>query len=79
MAKTGWVIDFADIDAAVKPLVALLDHTYLNDMLGLENPTAEMLALWFTQLKGTLEGLSRVEVQETDRGGAVWTSDVRAP
>lgn len=40
----GWILDFAEIDAACKPLHALLDHRYLNEIPGLENPTSELLA-----------------------------------
>ena len=44
---TGWVIDFSDISAAFKPLFERLDHHYLNDVEGLENPTSENLAKVF--------------------------------
>jgi 6-pyruvoyltetrahydropterin/6-carboxytetrahydropterin synthase len=40
----GWILDFADIDVAWKPLHAILDHYYLNEVPGLENPTAENIA-----------------------------------
>jgi 6-pyruvoyltetrahydropterin/6-carboxytetrahydropterin synthase len=42
----GWVIDFADIRAAVRPVIAALDHRCLNDIDGLANPTSEKLADW---------------------------------
>ena len=42
--ETGWIVDFADISAAFKPLHAVLDHHYLNEVPGLENPTSENLA-----------------------------------
>jgi 6-pyruvoyltetrahydropterin/6-carboxytetrahydropterin synthase len=38
--------DFADIDDQVKPIIARLDHRYLNDIEGLENPTAENIAAY---------------------------------
>ena len=41
---TGWVIDFGDIKSAFKPIYEQLDHHYLNDIEGLENPTSENLA-----------------------------------
>src|SRR3954469_23243846 len=44
--ETGWVIDFADISAAMNPLIARLDHYYLNDIEGLDNPTSENVARW---------------------------------
>ncbi len=45
-AKKGWIIDFADIDRAWQPLHKILDHNYLNEVEGLENPTSELLASW---------------------------------
>lgn len=45
----GFVIDYADLDAAVQPLVDRLDHRYLNDIEGLENPTSEVMARWFRE------------------------------
>ncbi len=44
--KLGWVIDFADVKRAFAPLDAKLDHRYLNEVEGLENPTSEVLAQW---------------------------------
>ena len=43
-ARLGWILDYADIDRAFEPLHALLDHRYLNEIPGLENPTSELLA-----------------------------------
>jgi 6-pyruvoyltetrahydropterin/6-carboxytetrahydropterin synthase len=40
----GWIVDYADLDRAFEPLHALLDHRYLNEVPGLENPTSELLA-----------------------------------
>ena len=54
-AQSGWVMDFADIKAAFKPIWEQLDHHYLNDITGLENPTSENLARWiWRELKPTL-------------------------
>lgn len=44
---TGFIIDFYDLDEIVKPLLEKLDHQMLNDIDGLENPTAEIIAAWF--------------------------------
>lgn len=64
--ERGWVIDFADIDRAVAPLVAELDHQLLNDIRGLENPTSEILAGWlWRRLAPSLPGLAEIEVAET--------------
>ena len=70
----GWVIDFADISAAVGPLIAQLDHQYLNEIEGLEIPTSENLAEWiWTRLTGALPLLSKVVVKETCTAGCVFT------
>ena len=67
----GWVMDFADVKAAFDPLYRQLDHHYLNDVPGLENPTSENLAKWIWQrLKPTLPQLSAVVVHETCTSGA---------
>jgi len=69
----GWVIDFADIEAAWQPIHASLDHRTLNDIAGLENPTSENLAVWlWGQLKPDLPGLSQVKVMETHDAGCVY-------
>ncbi len=65
-AKTGWLIDYGDIDRRVKPLIAELDHQTLNDIPGLENPTSEILCGWlWERLEARLPGLHRVSVAET--------------
>jgi 6-pyruvoyltetrahydropterin/6-carboxytetrahydropterin synthase len=67
---TGWVIDFADIGSAFAPLHDVLDHRFLNDIPGLENPTSEVLAAWvWGRLAPELPGLSRVVVRETCTSG----------
>jgi 6-pyruvoyltetrahydropterin/6-carboxytetrahydropterin synthase len=43
----GFVCDFAEIDAWMAPLLRQVDHRLLNDVKGLENPTAEIIAAWF--------------------------------
>ena len=67
---TGWVMDYADIKAAFAPLFDQLDHHYLNDIDGLDNPTSERLAAWvWERLKPVLPGLSEVAVHETCTAG----------
>ena len=64
--KTGWFIDFGDMDEIWLPLYETLDHHYLNEVPGLENPTSEHLARWlWERLKAKLPQLSRVTVYET--------------
>ncbi len=62
----GWVMDYADIKAAFQPLWERLDHRYLNEVPGLDNPTSENVAVWiWRELKPRLPLLSEVVVAET--------------
>lgn len=71
---SGWVMDFADMKIAVKPLVEQLDHYVLNDIEGLENPTSENLASWLWQrLAPRLPGMTKIVVRETCTSGCVLT------
>ncbi|GLC23612.1 6-carboxytetrahydropterin synthase QueD [Roseisolibacter agri] len=66
----GWVMDFADLKAAWKPLDDALDHRYLNEIPGLENPTSEVLARWlWARLAPVVPGLSEIVVRETCTSG----------
>ncbi len=73
---SGWVCDFGDIEAACQPVRDELDHRYLNDITGLENPTSEVLARWiWIRLEPALPGLSMVEVRETCTSGCRYRGD----
>jgi 6-pyruvoyltetrahydropterin/6-carboxytetrahydropterin synthase len=71
---TGMVMDFADISAAVRPIIeAELDHRYLNEIAGLENPTSEQLARWlWARVRPRLASLARIVVRETCTSGCVY-------
>lgn len=74
--ESGWVIDFADIAAAWAPLHAALDHYYLNEVEGLENPTSERLARWiWRRIAPSLPLLSQVVVRETCTSGCVYRGE----
>jgi 6-pyruvoyltetrahydropterin/6-carboxytetrahydropterin synthase len=74
--RLGWVIDFADIQRAWQPIHASLDHRYLNEVAGLENPTSELLAQWIWQrLKPMLPGLAKVIVMETPTSGCIYRGE----
>jgi len=63
---TGWVYDHATISRAMNPLVELLDHAYLNEIPGLENPTIELMAAWFWEkISPQLPGLAEIVIHET--------------
>lgn len=73
---TGWVMDFADVEGAFRPLLEQLDHTYLNDVEGLENPTSENIARWiWRRLKPGLPGLSQVTLWETCNAGCTYRGE----
>ncbi len=69
--KSGWVTDFADVKSAFAPLFMRLDHRYLNEVEGLENPTSENLAVWIWD-RLDLDGLNKVVVQETCTTGCTY-------
>ena len=63
---TGFVVDFFDVEAAFGPLLKRLDHHCLNEVEGLENPTAENIAVWiWDRTIPALPMLSAVSVYET--------------
>ncbi|HEU4600426.1 MAG TPA: 6-carboxytetrahydropterin synthase QueD [Steroidobacteraceae bacterium] len=72
-SHSGWVMDFADVRAAFQPIYDRLDHHYLNEIPGLENPTSENLARWiWREAKQVLPMLSQVTVHETCTSGCVY-------
>lgn len=68
----GFVKDFAEIDAELAPFLKLVDHRLLNDVPGLENPTAEIIASWFFERISDCES---VRVYENDDCWAEVTAD----
>lgn len=71
---SGWVMDFADLRKAFQPLFDQLDHRFLNEVEGLENPTSENLARWiWERLLPGLPGLNKIVVQETCNAGCIYT------
>jgi len=71
---SGWLMDFADIKGIFKPVYDRLDHYYLNDIEGLENPTSENIARWiWRELKPLLPSLCRVMIRETCTSGCIYS------
>ncbi len=65
-AETGILVDFAEIKGAFDAYYEMLDHHYLNEVAGLENPTAENIAIWiWKKTKPRLSALAEVRVHET--------------
>jgi 6-pyruvoyltetrahydropterin/6-carboxytetrahydropterin synthase len=76
--RSGWVVDFADLKAAWKSLHDTLDHHYLNEIPGLDNPTSENLARWiWERLSLNLDGLEEVIVRETCTSGCSFRGEVK--
>lgn len=73
--NTGWLIDFGDISKIVKPLIKNhLDHYCLNDVAGLENPTAEELSIWlWNKIKPDLPSLYQIVVKETCTSKSIYS------
>ena len=72
----GWVMDYADMSDLFKPLWEQLDHRYLNEIDGLENPTSENIAFWiWRRLKPRLPGLIEVVVAETCTARCVYRGE----
>ena len=65
--ELGWVVDFAELKRAWAPLDEVLDHHYLNDVPGLENPTSEVLARWIWARLRAVEDEPRPGAQEERR------------
>jgi 6-pyruvoyltetrahydropterin/6-carboxytetrahydropterin synthase len=73
---TGWFIDFGVLDELLKPLITRLDHHYLNEIEGLENPTSENLTRWiWERVKPELPSLAAVILYETADARCVYRGE----
>jgi 6-pyruvoyltetrahydropterin/6-carboxytetrahydropterin synthase len=74
--RLGWLMDYADISSAFKPIWLRLDHYYLNEVPGLDNPTSENIAVWiWRKLKPKLPLLTEVVVAETCTAKCVYRGE----
>lgn len=72
----GWVMDFADVDAVVDPVIGELDHRMLNELDGLENPTSELLAVWiWRRLERALPLMIELSVSETPDSRCIYRGE----
>ncbi|MBS0196293.1 MAG: 6-carboxytetrahydropterin synthase QueD [Planctomycetes bacterium] len=73
---TNWVMDFAELKRLVEPIIDSLDHRTLNDIPGLENPTAEQITryLW-THIKAAVPGLAEITLHETAKAGCTYRGE----
>jgi 6-pyruvoyltetrahydropterin/6-carboxytetrahydropterin synthase len=68
MREDGMVLDFAEIDGWMMPVIADLDHTTLNNIVALDIPTAEVLSRY---ILGRLpKVVASVKVWENNRSWA---------
>lgn len=64
--EIGWIYDHKEISKAMTPLIDLLDHSYMNEIEGLESPTIELMAAWFwRKIEHQLPGLHEIVIYET--------------
>ena len=74
--KTGFIIDFQEIEDSFNPIRKLLDHAYLNDIKGLENPTSENMCKYiWAEIKPKISGLVEIEIKETYSTGCIYRGD----
>lgn len=74
--EAGWVLDFGDIKAALTPILEQLDHWFLNEIEGLENPTCEHIARWiWKRTKPILPQLCRIDISETCTSGCSYAEE----
>ena len=72
----GWVYDHKRISDAMKPLIERLDHSYLNEIPGLENPTIENMAAWlWKKLESDCPGLCEIVIHETPNARCVFRGE----
>jgi 6-pyruvoyltetrahydropterin/6-carboxytetrahydropterin synthase len=73
---SGWFIDFGRLDDVFEPLRLRLDHYYLNEIEGLDNPTSENLARWiWERVRPSVPELTAVIVHETCDARCIYRGD----
>jgi 6-pyruvoyltetrahydropterin/6-carboxytetrahydropterin synthase len=73
-AHLGWIMDFKELKDSVGPIIDQLDHNLINNIPGLENPTAENITIWiWNRIKPALPLLSRIELFETPTTGVLYS------
>tara|TARA_Y100000739_G_C20488901_1_gene409505 strand:- start:114 stop:485 length:372 start_codon:yes stop_codon:yes gene_type:complete len=71
--QNGFVVDFQDIDDAFSSFKKELDHSYLNDIEGLQNPTSENICIWiWDKIQSSLPNIYKIEIKETDSTGCIY-------
>jgi 6-pyruvoyltetrahydropterin/6-carboxytetrahydropterin synthase len=71
--QTGFVMDYGDLSKNCAPVFKQLDHSILNEIEGLENPTSENMCVWLWKtLQPQLPRLSKIVIKETESSGCVY-------
>ena len=74
--EMGWLVDYGEIKACIEPIRQRLDHYYLNEIEGLENPTSEVLARWiWDRLVDDLPLLHSIQVHETCESSCIYRGE----
>lgn len=74
--ESGWVVDYATLQAALEPVIGALDHRLLNEVDGLGNPTSEAIAQWiWARVKPALPGLVELRLHETHDTRCIYRGD----
>jgi len=74
---SGWVMDFGELASLAGPVIGQLDHRYLNEIDGLENPTSEVVARWlWDRLVPLVPAMSQIVVRETCTSGCVYRGEI---
>lgn len=61
--ETGLVVHLEEVSEALTSVQEALDHNYLNDIEGLEQPTLERISIWiWDRLASKFDGLIEVAV-----------------
>ena len=70
---TGFVTDFQEIENAFNPIKKILDHSFLNKIEGLTNPTSENICIWiWDKIESSIPNICEIEIKETDSTGCIY-------
>ena len=71
--QLGWLMDFKELKDIVGQTIDQLDHKLINDIPGLQNPTAENITIWiWQQIQPKLPMLSKIDLYETPTTGVIY-------
>ena len=70
---TGFVTDFQEIENAFNPIKKILDHSFLNKIEGLSNPTSENICIWiWDKIESSIPNICEIKIKETDSTGCIY-------